>query len=62
MRRKHYQARNRSTPASRMWHDRGMAMVTWEFDSGTELIAFVCYDKRLSDSAQALGLPVEAPA
>jgi predicted nucleic acid-binding protein len=28
----------------------------------TDLSAFVCYDKRLSDSAQALGLPVEAPA
>jgi len=28
----------------------------------TELSAFVCYDKRLGDSAQALGLPVAAPA
>jgi predicted nucleic acid-binding protein len=28
----------------------------------TELTAFVCYDKRLCDSAAALGLPVEAPA
>jgi predicted nucleic acid-binding protein len=28
----------------------------------TDLSAFVCYDKRLSDSAQTLGLPVEAPA
>lgn len=28
----------------------------------TELSAFVCYDKRLRDSAHALGLPVEAPA
>ncbi len=28
----------------------------------TELSAFVCYDKRLRDSARALGLPVEAPA
>ncbi|MGH3278523.1 MAG: type II toxin-antitoxin system VapC family toxin [Trebonia sp.] len=28
----------------------------------TELMAFVCYDKRLRDSAEALGLPVEAPA
>jgi predicted nucleic acid-binding protein len=28
----------------------------------TDLTAFVCYDKRLSDSAQALGLPVAAPA
>jgi predicted nucleic acid-binding protein len=27
----------------------------------TELTAFVCYDKRLSDSAQTLGLPVAAP-
>jgi predicted nucleic acid-binding protein len=27
----------------------------------TELSAFVCYDKRLCDSAQALGLPVESP-
>jgi predicted nucleic acid-binding protein len=27
----------------------------------TELTAFVCYDKRLSDSARMLGLPVEAP-
>ena len=26
------------------------------------LTAFVCYDKRLCDSAHALGLPVEAPA
>jgi uncharacterized protein len=26
-----------------------------------ELIAFVCYDKRLSDAAHALGLPAEAP-
>lgn len=28
----------------------------------TDLTAFVCYDKRLSDSARALGLPVAAPA
>jgi predicted nucleic acid-binding protein len=28
----------------------------------TELSAFVCYDKRLRDSAHTLGLPVEAPA
>jgi predicted nucleic acid-binding protein len=28
----------------------------------SELSAFVCYDKRLSDSARALGLPAEAPA
>ncbi len=28
----------------------------------TDLSAFVCYDKRLRDSAQALGIPVEAPA
>jgi predicted nucleic acid-binding protein len=28
----------------------------------TDLAAFVCYDKRLSDSAQELGLPVETPA
>ena len=28
----------------------------------TKLTAFVCYDKRLRDSAHALGLPVEAPA
>ena len=28
----------------------------------TEVTAFVCYDKRLGDSARALGLPVEAPA
>ena len=28
----------------------------------TELSAFVCYEKRLRDSAHALGLPVEAPA
>jgi uncharacterized protein len=28
----------------------------------TELTAFVCYDKRLGDSARTLGLPVEAPA
>jgi predicted nucleic acid-binding protein len=28
----------------------------------SELTAFVCYDKRLADSAQALGLPVSAPA
>jgi uncharacterized protein len=28
----------------------------------TELTAFLCYDKRLSDSARMLGLPVEAPA
>jgi predicted nucleic acid-binding protein len=27
----------------------------------TELTAFVSYDKRLSDSAQTLGLPVAAP-
>lgn len=27
----------------------------------TDLTAFVCYDKRLRDSAQALGLPVETP-
>jgi uncharacterized protein len=27
-----------------------------------ELTAFICYDKRLCDSAQALGLPVETPA
>ncbi len=28
----------------------------------TDLSAFVCYDNRLCESAQALGLPVEAPA
>jgi predicted nucleic acid-binding protein len=28
----------------------------------TDLTAFVCYHKRLCDSAQALGLPVETPA
>jgi predicted nucleic acid-binding protein len=28
----------------------------------TELTAFVCYDKRLCDSAHTLGLPVESPA
>jgi uncharacterized protein len=28
----------------------------------TELTAFVCYDKRLAESARALGLSVEAPA
>jgi predicted nucleic acid-binding protein len=28
----------------------------------TDLSAFVCYDKRLRDSAHALGLPAEAPA
>lgn len=28
----------------------------------TELTAFLCYDKRLGDSARALGLPVESPA
>jgi uncharacterized protein len=28
----------------------------------TDLSAFVCYDKRLRDSAHAPGLPVEAPA
>lgn len=28
----------------------------------TELTAFVCYDKRLCDSARTLGLPVESPA
>jgi predicted nucleic acid-binding protein len=28
----------------------------------TDLTAFVCYDKRLCDSALALGLPVESPA
>jgi predicted nucleic acid-binding protein len=27
----------------------------------TELTAFVCYDKRLLDAAQALGLPIESP-
>ncbi|HTX26609.1 MAG TPA: hypothetical protein VME19_06295 [Streptosporangiaceae bacterium] len=27
----------------------------------TELTAFVCYDKRLSDSARMLGLPVAVP-
>jgi predicted nucleic acid-binding protein len=27
-----------------------------------ELTAFVCYDKRLTDSARALGLPAESPA
>lgn len=27
----------------------------------SELTAFLCYDKRLCDSAQALGLPVAAP-
>ncbi len=31
-------------------------------DVRTELTGFVCYDKRLCDSAQALGLPVETPA
>ena len=28
----------------------------------TDLTAFVCYDKRLGASAQAMGLPVETPA
>jgi predicted nucleic acid-binding protein len=28
----------------------------------TELTAFLCYDKRLRDSAHALGLPVASPA
>ena len=28
----------------------------------TDLSAFVCYEKRLRDSAKGLGLPVEAPA
>ncbi|MGH3275856.1 MAG: type II toxin-antitoxin system VapC family toxin [Streptosporangiaceae bacterium] len=28
----------------------------------TELTAFVCYDKRLCESARAAGLPVEAPS
>ena len=28
----------------------------------TSLTAFICYDKRLCVSAQALGLPVESPA
>jgi predicted nucleic acid-binding protein len=28
----------------------------------SDLTAFVCYDKRLCDSAQAFGLPVESPA
>lgn len=28
----------------------------------TDLTAFVCYDKRLRDCAQAMDLPVEAPA
>jgi predicted nucleic acid-binding protein len=28
----------------------------------SDLTAFVCYDKRLCDSAQASGLPVESPA
>jgi uncharacterized protein len=32
------------------------------YELRTELTAFVCYDKRLRDSARALGLPVEAPA
>jgi predicted nucleic acid-binding protein len=27
----------------------------------TELTAFVCYDKRLLDSAHGLGLPIESP-
>jgi uncharacterized protein len=29
---------------------------------GTALTAFACYDKRLCDSARAVGLPVESPA
>jgi len=29
---------------------------------GTVLTAFACYDKRLCDSARAVGLPVESPA
>ena len=32
------------------------------YELRTELTAFVCYDKRLGDSAGALGLPVAAPA
>ena len=28
----------------------------------TDLAAFVCYDKRLGESARAAGLPLEAPA
>jgi len=31
-------------------------------DLRAELTAFVCYDKRLIDSARALGLPAESPA
>jgi uncharacterized protein len=31
------------------------------YELRTELAAFVCYDKRLGDSARALGLPVESP-
>jgi uncharacterized protein len=31
-------------------------------DLRAELTAFVCYDKRLIDSARALGLPTESPA
>lgn len=31
-------------------------------DIRTELTAFVCYDKRLCDSARSLGLPVESPS
>jgi hypothetical protein len=32
------------------------------FGIRTDLTAFVCYDKRLCASADALGLPVESPA
>jgi predicted nucleic acid-binding protein len=32
------------------------------FGIRTDLTAFVCYDKRLTASAHALGLPVESPA
>jgi uncharacterized protein len=32
------------------------------YELRAELTAFVCYGKRLGDSAQTLGLPVEAPA
>jgi predicted nucleic acid-binding protein len=31
-------------------------------DLRAELTAFVCYDKRLIDSARALGLPTESPS
>ena len=46
----------------RTLHSLDAIHLTTAHELRTELTAFVCYDKRLLDSAHALGLPVESPS